>query len=132
MLKAIYFGVLTYYVIALLLQRFIPLNHKKGIKFVKKGDFASAIEQHQQSYEFFTKHKKLDKYRFITMLSTSRISYTEMSLFNIAYCYAQSGNGALSKQYYEKVLAQFPNSGMAKSALNSIKAFEAKPDNPDE
>ena len=50
-----------------------------------------------------------------------------MSLLNIAYCYSQSGNGELSKQYYEKALELFPHSELAKSALNAIAAYRELP-----
>ena len=69
----------------------------------------------------------IDKYRYITLLSSSRISYTEMSLINIAYCYVQIGYREKTKQYYEKALALFPDNEMAKRALNIISTLENEP-----
>lgn len=34
--------------------------------------------------------------------------------------YTQSGSGQLAKEYYQKALERFPDSEMAKSALNMI------------
>lgn len=59
------------------------------------------------------------------MLSSSRISYTEMALANIAFCYGQLGEGAKSKEYYENILKEFPDSQIA---IVSLKMFDAAKD----
>lgn len=59
------------------------------------------------------------------MLSSSKMSYREMALANIGFCYGQIGNGEQSKVYYEKTLLEFPESGLAKSALKLITAAES-------
>ena len=87
-----------------------------------------AIEEFKKSYNFFCRHTWIDKYRCITLLSSRRSSYTEMALLNIAFCYTQSKNAKLSKEYYQKVLEFFPESEMAKSALNMISSFESEDD----
>jgi hypothetical protein len=43
-----------------------------------------------------------------------------MALNNIAFCYGQLGNGNLSKEYYQKTLDEFPESGLAKAALRLL------------
>jgi tetratricopeptide (TPR) repeat protein len=115
-----------YLVISITLRNVITHNHRKGILLSKTEKYPQAIDEFEKSYRFFHKHKWIDKYRYITLLSSSRISYTEMALNNIAFCYAQSGNAELSKEYYQKALQLFPDSGLAQSALNMIKAFEDK------
>ncbi|MDH3639811.1 MAG: hypothetical protein OES09_15310, partial [Gammaproteobacteria bacterium] len=47
-------------------------------------DYDTAIDQFQRSYDFFSKHYWLDKYRGVTMMSPSIWSYREMALMNIA------------------------------------------------
>jgi tetratricopeptide (TPR) repeat protein len=116
----------SYLVISFTLRYTIPRNHRRGIVLFKADKYPQAIEEYKKSYEFFRKHAWIDKYRFITLLSSSRISYTEMALNNIAYCYAQTGNAELAKQYYQKTLDLFPDSALAKSALNMIQVFEKK------
>lgn len=49
-----------------------------------------------------------------------------MALTNAAFCYVQTGKGQKAVEYYEKVLHQFPDSEMAKSALKMLHAV-----NPD-
>ena len=47
-----------------------------------------------------------------------------MGLCNIAYCYGQIGDGQKAKEYYEKTLAEFPESGLAIAAHNQLQSFE--------
>lgn len=123
-LKALIVAMIAYLTISNLLERGIPHNHRKGILLSKKGDYHQAIEKFEKSYDFFNRHSWIDKYRYITLLSSSRVSYTEMSLTNIAFCYAQIGKRELTKQYYEKTLKLFPDNEMARKALNIIATFE--------
>lgn len=115
--------ILFYLLYPLISRRLIAHNHRTGIKLFKSGAYAPAILEFEKSYEFFTKHRWIDKYRFIILLSSSKISYTEMALLNIAFCHSQLGDGPKAKQYYEKTLSQFPDSEMAKSALKMMNSF---------
>ena len=36
-----------------------------------------------------------------------------MGLCNIAFCYSKTNNGQKAKEYYELILKEFPNNGMA-------------------
>ena len=124
LMSALYIGLLAYLIMLLALRHAIPQNHRKGISLVRTGNYRSAIDEFQKSYDFFAKHPWLDKYRFITLLSSGRISYTEMALVNIAFCHSQTNSGKLAKQYYEKTLELFPDSRMAITSLNIITAAE--------
>jgi len=124
--KAVLFGSLTFLTISLSLRYLIPKNHRKGISNVKKGYFKDAISNFKKSYEFFNKNKWIDKYRFLTLLSSSRISYKEMALNNIAFCYGQIGNGIKSKEFYERTLKEYPESGLARAGLNLLNSISNK------
>lgn len=115
-------GAIIYLTISFLVRFGVPFHHRKGIVLFKKGSYAEAIPFFEKSYVFFKKNGWIDKYRYITLLSSSRISYTEMALLNIAFCYGQSGNGKASKDYYEKALSEFPNSGIAKASLRMFES----------
>jgi tetratricopeptide (TPR) repeat protein len=115
-------GAIIYLTISFLVRFGVPSHHRKGIALFKKGSFMEAIPFFEKSYVFFKKNEWIDKYRYITLLSSSRISYTEMALLNIAFCYGQSGNGKESKDYYEKVLSEFPNSEIAKASLRMFES----------
>jgi len=110
-------GALTYMVISFSLRRLLPAAHRRGISYFKKKDYNAAIPEFQKSYAFFSKHQWIDNMRYLTLLSSSRIGYREMALLNIAFCYGQIGEGAKSKEYYQKTLAEFAHSEMAAAAL---------------
>ena len=111
------FTMMSYLIIFRTLRQRISQNHMKSVLLYKEGNYAQAIEECKKSYDFFCKYPWLDKYRYIILLSYNRISYSEMALLNIAFCYEQSGDAELSKQYYQKTLEIFPDSEVAKSAL---------------
>ncbi|MCL1852669.1 MAG: hypothetical protein FWF88_06505 [Peptococcaceae bacterium] len=122
---------LSILIILIFLRYGVSHNHRKGIFLYKKENYMSAIQEFEKSYNFFSKHAWVDKYRAIVLLSPNRASYKEMALLNIAFCHTQSGNGALAKKYYEKTLKLFPNSGMAKTSLKFIHSVENQGDKRD-
>jgi tetratricopeptide (TPR) repeat protein len=115
-------GAAVYLVISFGLRRFIARDHRLGVALFRRGRFADALEHFQRSYEFFARRRWLDDWRFVTLFSSSRISYREMPLLNVAYCYGQIGDGARSKEYYERVTHEFPGSRIAEAALRMFEA----------
>lgn len=99
-------------------------HHRRGIRLSRSGQFEAAICEYQRSYEFFTRHGWLDRFRCVFLMSASAMSYCEMALLNQAFCLSQIGRGAESKATYERALAEFPDSGMAGAALRLIRAAE--------
>ncbi len=116
--------ILLYFLYPFISRKLIARNHQNGIKLFKSGSYAQAINEFEKSYDFFTRYQWIDKYRFIALFSASKISYKEMALLNIAFCYSQIGNGSKAKEYYEKTLQQFPGSEMAKSALRMLNPLQ--------
>lgn len=98
-------------------------HHRRGMALVRQGKFDDAIAAHEASYAFFQRQEWIDRYRAVTMMSPSAISYREMALVNIAYCHAQAGRGAKAKEGYERALEQFPGSGIATAGLNMLKSM---------
>ncbi len=115
-------SVFVYLIYSIGSRYLISISHRKGISAFKQGDYTSALQNFEESYKFFQKYRWIDKWRFLILLSSSKISYREMALLNIAFCYSQLGEGVKSKQSYEKVLIHFPDSQMAVAALNMIDA----------
>lgn len=122
MSEPVLFAFLTYLGIAFVLRFGIAKNHRNGITLVKKKDFQNAIPEFKNSYDFFFKNKWLDDYRVLFLLSSSKISYREMALCNIAFCYSQIQNGGEAIEYYEKAIREFPKSELAKVGLNMLKS----------
>lgn len=113
-------GPLAYLAASFILRSAIPRHHRNGIYFYKKERFAEAIPYFYKSYDFFARHAWVDRWRAVTMLSPSRISYREMALINVAFCLAQAGERERSIQEYRRALAEFPSSKMAQSALRLL------------
>jgi tetratricopeptide (TPR) repeat protein len=118
----IVYGAATYLIISFLLRYSIPTHHRAGMNLVKHKNYKDAIPYFIKSYDFFSKHAWVDKYRYITLLSSSLMCYREMALNNIAFCYGQIGEGLLAEEYYLRTLSEYPNNEMAKAALNLINA----------
>lgn len=87
------YGALTYLTISFTLRYFIPIDHRVGMRLVHKKEFRNAISYFKRSYAFFNKNLWIDKYRFVTLLSSSNMCYNEMALNNIAFCYSQVSEG---------------------------------------
>lgn len=120
----IIYGAVSYLILSYFLRNSIPKDHRSGMKKVKAEDFENAIPDFEKSYEFFKRNDWIDKYRFVVLLSSSRITYKEMALNNIAFCFGQIGQGDKSREFYERTLKEYPDSGIAKAGLrllNSIK-----------
>lgn len=117
-------GAIMYLLISTGVRYMVPISHRKGVVALKKGDYESSLPYFRQSYDFFLKHKWLDKWRYLVLLSSSRISYKEMALLNIAFCYGQMKQGGEAKAAYERVLVDFPDSQMAIAALNMLSATD--------
>ena len=113
---------LVYLILSIALRKLVPGNHRRGVAYLRANSFDKAIEEFGASYRFFERHPWLDRFRYITLFSSSRVGYREMALLNSAYCYARLGDDRKAREYYEKTLKQFPESEIAKSALQMFDA----------
>lgn len=95
---ATYLTCLTYLIVSFTLRLSLTHNHRKGMILIRDDKYELGIDEFQKSYSFFSKYAWIDRYRFITMLSSSKISYSEMALVNIAFCYSQIGDGRKNKR----------------------------------
>ena len=125
--EAPWYAIVTYLILSIVLRNLIARKHREGMRLVRQRRFDEAIPLFEESVNFFTRNSWIDKYRYLTLLSSSRMSYREMGLCNIAFCYGQTNNGAQAKNYYERVLQEYPKNGLAIAGLNMLNAF-GKPD----
>lgn len=105
-------------------RQLILSAHWRGVRLMQSHRFEEAILAFSESYEFFTRHAWLDRYRSLTMMSPAAVSFREMALINIAVAYSQNVQGDMAKTYYQKALEEFPNSEMAAVALKMIESIE--------
>ena len=122
--EPIIWGCLTYLILSFGSRKILAKDHNQGMKLTKEQKFDEAIKYYEQSAEYFKKNNWIDKYRFLTLFSASKMSYREMALNNIAFCYSQIGNGVKAKEYYEKTLIEYPNNILAKTALKMINSAQ--------
>ncbi|MGB3184077.1 MAG: tetratricopeptide repeat protein [Cyclobacteriaceae bacterium] len=99
------------------LLRLIPASHRRAVTAYRKEEYNEAIAQFEQSYAFFNRHAWLDRTRYISLLSASKMAYREMALLNIAYSYGQLGHHARMREYIERTLQEFPKSKQAQEAI---------------
>ena len=114
------FGVGTYLILSISLRTVVSRDHRKGMNLVKQERFNEAVEFFEKSYTFFKNNDWVDKYRYLAVLNSSKISFKEMALNNIAFCYGQLGDGEKAKEYYERTLHEFPDSGIARAGLRLL------------
>lgn len=117
---AVLMAAMLYLGLAVVLQNVIPADHRRAMQAFKKGNYAEAKEAFHDSYKFFKVKEWLDKYRSIFMLSVAKMSYKEIALVNMALCDLQEGNMQDAKAGYQRVLSEFPESKMAKEAIDYI------------
>ncbi|MFA0962497.1 tol-pal system YbgF family protein [Roseivirga sp. BDSF3-8] len=100
-----------------ILLRLIPGEHRKAVSAYHKGAYREAIAHFEKSYAFFSRHAWLDRTRYISLLSASKMAYREMALLNIAYSHGQLGNLSEMRKYVERTVKEFPKSKPARGAL---------------
>ena len=110
----------TYLLLSFGLKKVFLKNHTREITLTKEGKNVEAIASFEQSAKFFGDHLWVDNYRFITLLSASKYLYREMALVNISYCYMALNNKEKAKEYYMKVLQEYPDNEMAKLGLSIL------------
>ena len=115
-------GVAIWFIVRMGVLALVPRDHRHGLDHTKHAEFSAAINCFERSLDFFTRYPWLDRYRAIFLLSASNWSYREMAMANIAFCHGQLGNGEASRSWYERTLVEFPESVLARTALNMINA----------
>ncbi|MET3979295.1 tetratricopeptide (TPR) repeat protein [Mucilaginibacter sp. UYP25] len=116
------FGVLVYWFIVYIVRNLVASEHRKGVAVLKRNNFEQAIQHFQESVAYFERYPWVDKYRPITLLSSSKMSYREMGMCNIAFSLIQLGRGAEAKKIYNDVLEEYPENGIAIVALRMMQS----------
>jgi tetratricopeptide (TPR) repeat protein len=120
--EALLFGAAIYVTYSFGSRYLIPAAHRRGMKAMSLKDYDTAIDQFQRSYEFFSKHYWLDKYRGITMMSPSIWSYREMALMNVASAHVAQKDFVAAQAAYLRLLEEFPQNEIASSTIEMIQA----------
>lgn len=102
-------GLAAYFLLSIYVKVLIPKWHRKGLYYIKKGALQEAILSFEKSYQYFKANQWIDRYRAFVLLSTSQLSYMEMALVNIIYCYQQLGDQNMARKYMKKLKEEFPD-----------------------
>ena len=113
-------SLLVYVPIQLLLRRTVGSSHRKGVRLAVQGQYTAAIPFFLRSLAYFTRHRWVDNYRFLTLLSISNNSYREMALYNLGFCYAQVGEKQKAREFLQQTLDLNPDNKIAKDTLKLL------------
>ena len=91
--EAALWSAMVYLVLAYGLRYFVPIDHRKGLRELKQGNYAEARLYFEKSFDFFSKHPSIDRFRAFTMFSASKLSYLEMAVMYKAICLEALGCG---------------------------------------
>ena len=123
--RGVWIGLILWIGYSLLSKELFAKHHRRGIRLIRRGVFEQAIDCFDRSYDFFTRHPWLDRWRCLVMLSASRASYCEMALCNKAFCLAQIGEGDAALSVYRQCDAEFPH-GMASYAVRMLESRDQR------
>lgn len=84
--EAALWAAMTYLVCAFGLRYFVPLDHRKGMREMKLGNYSNALIHFEKSYTFFSRYRWIDRFRVFTMFSVSKLSYREMAVMYKEIC----------------------------------------------
>lgn len=119
-----YVGVVVYLGLSIGLRSLLTQDHRRGIFWVRRGQYSEAIPVFQKSYRFFSRFSWLDRWRYLLLLSSNRISYREMALVNMAFCYTQIGEGENARRLYQQAFDQF-ESAIARVTLKMMESAQS-------
>jgi tetratricopeptide (TPR) repeat protein len=113
-------SVLAFIMLSIYLKIIIPRSHRRGILFIKKNNYESALLCFHVSYRFFKRFYWIDKYRALFLLSASKLSYQEMALANMGFCYIRLDKTDEARKMYTRLLKEYPKNHQARQALQEL------------
>jgi tetratricopeptide (TPR) repeat protein len=84
---------MIYLVLAYGLRYFVPIDHRKGLRELKQGNYEAALIHFEKSLEFFLKYPWIDYFRVFTLFSASKLSYQVMAVMYKGICLEALGRG---------------------------------------
>lgn len=77
---------MIYLMLAYGLRYFVPIDHRKGLRELKQGNYEKALKHFEKSIVFFTRYPWIDRFRAFTIFSASKLTYFEMAQINKYIC----------------------------------------------
>ena len=111
---------MVYLVLAYGLRYFVPIDHRKGMRALKQGDYEQAIIHFDKSADFFSNHSWVDRFRVFTTFTVSKLCYREIALVNKAFSLICLERKEEAKALYEQCLKEYPKNNIAFYALKMM------------
>jgi high-affinity nickel permease len=115
--SALMLGAFIYLAYSYGIRHVLMKEHRAGIRAVLEDHHQDAIEHFKASYDFFSRHVWVDRWRSVVLMYPSGASIREMALVNVAFCQAQLGRTQEARASYSRAATEF-QSPLATAALN--------------
>ena len=129
-IRASFIAALGYLIFCRVMRSVLTRDHILGMRAYQAQHFDDAILHFDNSYRFFSAHRKLDAWRSLLFGVASRNSYRIIALCNKAYCYGQTAHGPEAMMLYEQVLNEDPKCMLAQTSLTMLRAGSAGTNEP--
>lgn len=121
----LFFFVSMLYIIGIFLFKYcITKDFRKAKILYLKHRYEESLEMYRKCYDFFDKHRFLDKWIYTMALSEDRTSVRERVLHNITVIYVRIGDMKKVKEQNQKALQLFPENVRSQGLRNLICSIE--------
>lgn len=100
-------------------------HHSAGLKHIRRGEYEAALKCFARSEAYFAEHPRLDRWRAVSVMSTSAASLHEMAMVAQGSCLIRLGRAAEAHRMYERVRELYPDSPWTEGALALLDAAAA-------
>ena len=118
-------GSLTYLTVAWALRLTVNRHHREGIRCLKKKQYRQALECFVRSESFFTRYPWVDRFRVVTLFSSSAYTFREMAMQNQVHCLLRLDRPAEAIVPLKRLLDFAPGRIDAAELLEQLKEYLA-------
>ena len=120
--RASFIAALAYLIFCRVMRSWLTRDHILGMKAYQAQRFDEAILHFDNSYRFFSAHRKVDAWRSMLFGVASWNPYRTIALLNKAYCCGQTQRGPEAVELYERVLNEDPDCKSAQASLTMLRS----------
>ncbi len=117
-------GYVFFYILRRVPQYILLKHHIRGLKLMKANAWEDAAHAFNDSIAYFQKNRWVDDYRALTLFNSSKMSFLETDMNNIAACQLYMANVNAAEAAYRAVLDEFPENPLAQAALHNIETIK--------
>lgn len=96
-------------------------HHRAGLRALQAGRWEEAIECYRRGEALFREKPWIDRWRPLTLMTASAMSFTEVAVNNIGVAQLQAEDALAAEATFERGLAEFPDSIVMQNALHSMR-----------